>query len=90
MARLTTQDRRGATSDGNKCSLLLSVTFTVECFSPWLFHGEARSLRLDSNPLVSNDTKSSRTDELLIVDDIAPSNATHFVQPLGYAEAIDR
>jgi hypothetical protein len=30
------------------------------------------------------------TDELLIVDDIAPSNATHFVLPLGYAEAIDR
>jgi hypothetical protein len=51
---------------------------------------EARSLRPHSNPLVSNDTKSSRTDELLIVDNIAPSNATHFVQPLGYAEAIDR
>ena len=30
------------------------------------------------------------TDELLIVDDIALSNATHFAQPLGYAEAIDK
>jgi hypothetical protein len=29
------------------------------------------------------------TGELLIVDDIAPSNAAHFAQPRGHVEAVD-
>ena len=65
MARLTTQDRRGATNDGNKRFLLLSVTFTVECFSPWLFH--VRLQVFASIPILSSVMKQSRPDHTGVV-----------------------
>jgi hypothetical protein len=86
MARVTTKDR-GVKNDGNKRSPHLSVTFTVAYFSPWLFYMRLEAFA--SIPIILSLMKQSRP-ELLIVDDITPSNATHFVQPLGYAEAMDR